>query len=182
MRVRHPEFLAALLIALVPAAHADVEKVATLCQNSICPHWWPKVNLPAGWHHDRDFSIHYNFNAIVPEGQSFSDAETVMYANAVFKPRVPESKTLKEFITNDHASFRKDVPDLSIVPAGNLTTADGKSAASWKLQPKTTGQWERVSYLEEGEYYIVFVISSRTEAGLNKNMLAYESLIRKYKE
>jgi hypothetical protein len=182
MRIRHLEFIAVLLIALASMANAGVEKTATLCGNGICPHWWPKLSVPAGWHHDHEFSVHYNFNALVPDGQSFSDTETVMYANAVFKPRVPESKTLKDFITNDHASFREETPDLAIVPDATLTTADGKSATSWLLQPKTAGQWERVAYLDEGEYYMVFVISSRTQAGLNKNMPVYELLIRNYKE
>lgn len=163
-------------------AYADVEKIATVCENSICPHWWPKVSIPAGWHHDRDNSVHYNFNALTPDGQSFSAAETVMYANAVFKPRVPESKTLKDFIINDQASIRQESPDLSVIPAGTLITANGKSAMSWVFQPTTTGQWERAAYLEEGEYYMVFVISSRTQAGLNENMAAYESLVHNYKE
>ncbi len=95
---------------------------------------------------------------------------------------VPESKTLKDFIANDHAGFRQESPDLSIIPAPTLNTADGKSAASWLLEPKTTGQWERVAYLEEGDYYFVFVISSRTQASLVRSMEAYESLVRNYKQ
>jgi hypothetical protein len=182
MRVHSLQILFAIVIAGSSSAFADVEKVATICEKAICPHWWPKVSVPAGWQHDRDYSLHFNFNALAPQGKSFADADTVMYANAVYKPRVPESKTLQEFIATDHANFRRETRDLSIVSSGNVTTADGKSALTWLLEPKTTGQWERVAYVEEGDYYMVFVISSRTQAGRNAGMPSFESLLNQYKE
>ena len=92
------------------SSYAEVEKVATVCQNGICPHWWPKVTVPLGWQHDRDHSLHYNFNALAPERNTFADSETVMYDNAIYKPRVPESKSLKEFVVNDHSGVLKEAP------------------------------------------------------------------------
>jgi hypothetical protein len=141
-RNRRLELLATLIIAFPIGATAEVEKFAVLCENSICPHWWPMLKPPAGWHHDRHYSVHYNINALVQDGQSFNDAETVMYANAVFKPRVPESKTLTAFIENNQAGFRQQFSDISIIPATTLTTSDRKPAEGWMLKPTTKGQWE----------------------------------------
>ena len=106
-----------------------------------------------------------------------------MYANAVFKPRVPESTNLAEFIKNDLVGFRNDHPGLRIERASPLRTADGKSAESHWLRPDgVNAQWERVSYVEEGEFYLVFVLSSRTQAGLSGANPAYEEFVRSYRE
>jgi hypothetical protein len=159
-----------------------MERIATPCRTGICFNWWPKLAVPAGWQHDRDHSLHYNFNALAPDGKSFADAEAVMYANAVYRPRVPESKTLEQFIRHDHENFTKSNPGLKIASATALKTADGKTARSWSLSPQGAGQWEQVAYLEQGEYYIVFVVSSRTQAGLRASMPAFEQLISGYRE
>lgn len=170
----------ALIQPLVVAA--GVERVATVCESGICFHWWPQVKVPAGWAHDNDHSLHYNFNALAPEGRSFADAEAVMYANAIYRPSVPEAKTLQEFIDNDHANFRRDSPDIAIEMAPELRTSDGKTVHSWTLSPKSQGQWERVAYFEEGEYIMVFVISSRTSTGLQREMSSFEHLVTGYTE
>jgi hypothetical protein len=172
----------AVALSACTAASADMERIASPCKTGICFNWWPKVAIPAGWQHDRDHSLHYNFNALAPEGKSFADAETVMYVNAVFRPRVPEAKTLDAFIRNDQVNFIKEVPDLRIAPTETLKTADSKTARSWTLSPASKGQWERVAYLEQGEYYIVFVISSRTQAGLLASGSKFEQLVAAYRE
>ena len=163
------------------AASAETERIATPCEKGVCFHWWPKLVAPTGWMHDRDQSLHYNVNALAPAGKSFVNSETVMYANAILRSRVPESKTLQDFIKADHANFLRESPGLSIVPAEDLKTAEGTTARSWNLAPKAEGNWERVAYFEEGEYYMVFVISSRSEAGLREQMASFERLVAGYK-
>jgi hypothetical protein len=164
------------------SAMAEVEKVAFSCGQEICFRWWPKVSPVAGWQHDRDHSLHYNFNALSPSGTTFATAETVMYANAIYKPRVPEDKTLANFINGDIEQFKRENPGLVVKPAAALVTADGKSVSVYWLQPKGAGQWERVAYFEEGEYYMLFVVSSRSESGLIAASRAYESLLAAYRE
>jgi hypothetical protein len=168
--------------SLVLPAHAEMEKIAIICDNGICPHWWPKLAVPAGWQHDEDASVDNNINALAPEGESFDDAVTVMYANAVYKPRVPELKTLAAFVAEDQAGLLKKWPDTSITHASALHTRDGKTAESWQIEPQADGSWERVAYLEEGEYYLVFVASTQTPEGLKKVMPTFESLVEDYKE
>lgn len=167
---------------LCGAAKADIERIAQPCDRGVCFRWWPKLQPPEGWQHDRGHSLHYNFNALAPQGANFADAETVMYANAVYKPRASWAKTLKAYIEGDHMNFRRDSPGIAIRPAPSLKTADGKLATSWTLEPKTNGQWERVAYFEEGEYYMVFVVSSRNRAGVQANQRAFESLVSGYRE
>ena len=90
----YTRLLALVLVLLSGSVHAEIEKFATPTDAGIQLQWWPKVQLPPGWHFDPGSSHHFGFNAIAPDGSTFSKAETVMYANAEYKPRVPETTTV----------------------------------------------------------------------------------------
>jgi len=83
----------------IPQSFAEIQKFANPCDQGICFSWWPKLPRVAGWHQDQDQSYNYKINAQAPDGRTFANAETVIYANAIYKPRVPESKTLQDLIT-----------------------------------------------------------------------------------
>lgn len=172
--------LIAALLASLPA-FADMEKIATPCEKGFCFHWWPKLTTVKGWHHDRDQSLYYSFNAQVPDGETFSNADTVIYANAPFKPRVPELKTLQKLINNDQRQFRTDFPGVEIKEVAPLVTANGQKLRSFLYLPTGPGSWERVSYGEEGKFYLIFTVSSRTQQGLNHALSAYKLFINTYK-
>jgi hypothetical protein len=112
--------------------------------------------------------------------ESFAGAETVMYANAIHKPRVAAAKTLAALIEGDHAGFVKKWPRLQVKMDGDLRTRDGVLAKTWRMEATATGQWERIAYIEEGEYYLVFVISSRTAAGLARSTPSFEAMVTTY--
>ena len=174
-----------LLLALLScSAYGEMEKFALPCTSSpnICFFWWPKLPAVTGWHHERNQSYNISANALAPDGSTFVDAETVMYAEALYKPRIPDTKSLEVLIDDDKKKFRTSTPGVLISEVAPLTTADGQKLRSLTFFPTAKGNWERVSYGEEGEFYLVFTISSRSKAGYDKAMLAYESLIHAYKE
>ena len=105
-----------------------------------------------------------------------------MYANAIYKPRSPKDKTLKIFIQGDKEQAQKNHPDIQILKAADLVTADGKKLPSFTFFPTTEGNWERVSYADEGDFYLIFTLSARTKAGYDKAVLDYQTLIKNYKE
>ena len=76
--------------------------------------WWPQVVAPPGWNVDEPASRHYAFRALAPVGQDFSQAVTVMYAKAAFKPRVANAGDLGAFIAQDVEAFREDLPGLAV--------------------------------------------------------------------
>jgi len=171
-----------LLILLLPnASSAEMVKSFTLDCKGICLHWWPKLPPIKGWHQDVDVSYHDNINVLVPDGHKFADADAVMYANAIYKSRVPEDKTLDHFIEGDKEKFLSDHPKMEIMELGRLTTGDGKSLRSLSFVLKDEG-WERVSYGEEGDFYLVFTLSSRSQKGYDETMGTYEKLVESYRE
>jgi hypothetical protein len=175
-----PVLLAVVLMAPA-AANAKIDKKATLGKNGIRLYWWPDLAHIKGWHHEDGASMEYGVNAEAPDGYTFSNAVAVIYAEAIYKPREPETKSLAMFIKNDKASFLAKDPAIEITEVDPLKTADGRSLATYTYFPAKEGNWEEVSYGEEGDYYLVFVISSRTRPGFEKALPVYEGFIREYK-
>ena len=66
--------------------------------------------------------------------------------------------------------------------AAALTSADGRKVVSLSYTPNSAGNWERVSYLEEGEFFLIFTVSSREQKGFDASAKAYETLISQYRE
>lgn len=175
-------FVAAVAMVTAVAAHADVEKFALMGNNGMRMVWWPKIAPPIGWAQDRRSSEHYAMNAFAPGGSTFNDADTVFYARAEYKQRVPEIKTLKQYIERDRKGALSHVADLKIKPGAALANGDGAKLDTLVFEPgATAGNWERVAFLEEGDYFFNFVISARTKAGYEKNVKVYEDWIRAYK-
>lgn len=171
-----------LLVLLSGTAHAEMEKLVVPCAQKICFHWWPKLPVVEGWHHDREHSLKYSFNAQAPDGSTFEDAETVMYAKALYKPAFPNLKTLDMVIEDDRQKFISSNPGIEVEEAGMLATGDGKQLKSFTFHSPRQGSWDRVSYGEEGQFYLIFTLSSGSSAGYQKAVTAYERFIERYKE
>jgi hypothetical protein len=169
-----------LLLSLAVQA-AEIEKRALVCQTGICLYWWPKLPQIKGWHQDKSFSYRYGVDALAPDGFTFSNAVAVMYANAAYKPRDPESKSLQMFIANDQRGFRSSDPGIKITEVSPLANGDGVKMPSYIFVPKAKGNWEQVTYAAEGDYYLTFVLSSRSKSGFQKAEDAYRKLISGYK-
>jgi hypothetical protein len=145
-------------------------------------HWWPKLRPLSGWHQDRELSLLYSANALAPDGFTFKNAETVMYAKAIYKPREPNVKSIKELIEKDKKDFEANVPGVLIQEAGSLFTGDGQELRSFTFFPATAGNWEHASYGKEGEFYLIFTASSRSKSGFESAARAYEKLVASYRK
>lgn len=182
--------IAGLIFATAAAVRAEIVKTAipNCVKDKICFYWWPKLPPLKGWHVDERANFANGdgngINALVPDGSDFVNADTVIYAQAIFKERYeadnPKSKTLDAFIADDRAAIAQDHKDMRIDEAAALTTGGGQKLRS--LTFARPGEWERVSYGEEGGYYLLFVINAHSENGYRANMSAYENLVRSYRE
>ena len=63
-----------------------------------------------------------------------------------------------------------------------LVTGDGQILKSFTFFPKEKGNWEQVLYGEEGDFYLIFTVSSRTKEGFTKALGIYKQFINQYKE
>ena len=164
------------LLALSGAASADVERIAVQTESGLRLMWWPKINPPTGWHFDEGSSQHYAFKAFAPNDSTFSDAETVIYAKANFKPRTPDIKNVEALIEQDISGISHVVAER----AKPLLSRNGQTFEVVSFSPKTDGNWERVAYGEETEYYIRFTVSSHTREGLSRALPTFQALVASY--
>lgn len=164
------------------AVNAGIHKETFPTQNGTQFLWWPVMPDIDGWSHDREFSLRYGINAQVPDGFSFANSETVIYSKAVYKPIASDLENLDAFIENDKSSLLSKEPTVSIKKLLEFTNQYGAAFHMYSFSPKEKGNWERVAYSEEDEFYLVFTISSRSEQGLKDNLKAYNLFIRNYGE
>src|SRR6476659_7512895 len=97
--------LVAVTGLLSAPAHAEIENIAQHCDQKLCLSWWPKLPPLKGWHQDRPSSLRNSINALAPDGRTFANAEAVIYARAIYKPRVPDVRSLDQLIENDKRDF-----------------------------------------------------------------------------
>ena len=173
--------LLALIFLLPCAATAQIEKIATPTNSGIELQWWPKVQPPHGWHFDSGSSHHFSFNAMAPDGSTFSAAETVMYAKADYKPRVPETKNLAQLVAQDISDFHQAYPGMAVTAEPPVLSADHIQLQVITFTPSTGGNWERVAYGENSEFYVLFTVSSRTKGGLERAMPAFKAMVASYR-
>ena len=180
----NPRHLLAVLscIAMATPAIAEIERVATTDAGNLSMRSWPKLTPPKGWKHDRPHSVSYGINALAPQRGNFGTAQTVMYAKAIPKSRERELKSVDMLMERDKRKALARNSGMTVAAGAPLRTADGKTLQSITYAPKGEGNWERVAYGEEGEFYLLFAVSARTRAGYDGAMKSFEALVRSYKE
>ncbi len=163
--------------------HAEIKKTVIPVGKCgrMCFYWWPVLPKVEGWHQDIKGSYEFAANTQAPDKFTFANSETVIYAKALYKPRIPKISNIYELIDDDRSRFEKDA-ELTINKINSTITADGQKLLTYSFYPKGKGNWEHVSYGEEGDFFLVFTISSRTKSGLEKNLPVYNEFIEKYKK
>jgi hypothetical protein len=159
----------------------EIEKIAIPSQRGLDLYWWPKVGAPYGFFHDEAASRLTSVKMFVPKGFTFSNAETVIYAKASFKSRMPKVKSLKALIEQDLAEFKGRDPNLIVNPGPSIKDGDNKQLDVFSFVPSAQGNWETVAYSEEGEFYLLFTISSRSKDGHEACLPLFKAMIEGYR-
>lgn len=171
--------IAFVLTCSVFPVGAETEGFAYQCESSTCFWRRPIVDAPPGWVKDEESGAHFKFNAFARKGESFTDSDAVMYAHAVYRKNA--APTLAEHI-NQHKERHLKANRGSAMPKPQFTrNADGKQLTTLTSTPgKPDGDWETVAFDEEGDYYLVFVLSARTKQAHDKARDDFAALVRGY--
>jgi hypothetical protein len=159
---------------------AEIYKEAVPTDHGIEFYWWPVLKAANGWTHDEGASRANGVNAFVPTGYSFSDAPAVIYARAIYKPRVPETKTLAQLISDDGAEFKSHFPGVEISELPPLRVGAASNFRYFSFKPMQQGSFELVAYGEEPEFYLIFTVSGKTLSDLAKARPAFEKMVSNY--
>ena len=188
MNPRHTAALALVgwfLVVPPRPLSAEIYKFAIPSDQGMKLYWWPQLQVPDGWVHDEGASRSTGSNMLVPKGQSFAQAPAVMYGEALYKPRIPETRSLDQLISEDKRKFQNHTPGIVILPLPALKNGDGRSLRCFSYSPPQrdgAGSWEWTAYSEEGDFYLIFVLSAKSEAALETALPSFRRLIATYKE
>lgn len=174
-------FLLAFVAGPMPG-RAEVEKNAVSGAQGIELFWWPRLPAVEGWEHDRPASLQYGANMLVPRGKAFGAAEAVIYAKALYKPRAPQIASLDALVERDRQEFGGPGGGLLVHDSSRLYSADAHPLPCLLFEPVSGGNWERVCYLEEGDYYLLFTLSSRSRAGFESSMKTFVEVVTHYRQ
>jgi hypothetical protein len=174
--------LAASAIALCLPGRAEVERTAIAGGDGIELFWWPKLPPLNGWDHDEIASLQYGANVLAPRGKTFADSESAIYAKALYKPRVPQVKSLSELIDGNRKDFSEDHGGTQVKDAARLASGNGRPVACLIVEPTSPGNWQKVCYLEEGDYFLVFTLISQSRSNFDSSVKAFEALISRYRQ
>jgi len=159
---------------------AEIYKRAVPTEHGIEFCWWPVLKPVPGWAHDEDASRANGVNAFVPIGYSFSDAPAVIYARALYKPRIPETKSLAQLISDDRAEFQANFPGVEVKELAPIAVGAGSKFRYFSFIPKQQGSFELVVYADDPEFYLIFTLSGKTSADLVKARSAFEKMVSNY--
>ena len=167
-------------LLLASPCFSDITKTAVPTDEGLKFYWWPNVEIPNGWFHDRDISLVRSANFLIPIGETFSDAEVILYARAIYKESPGVSPTLDALILSDIEMFESLPSTVNVRKVNALPIADGSLTISYTFLPESEGNWEQVSYIDDGDFFTMFVVSSRTQSGYLSALVAYEEMIGSY--
>ena len=171
-----------LVLSVASAVDAGVYKLAVPAGSGMKLYWWPILPDLPGWVHDQLASKQYDANFLVPRGQTFANAPAVIYARALYKPRIPETKSIDQLIADDERQIAKDSPDIRMSEQAALQDRDGKGFRCVSFAPSAEGDWEFVAYGEEDDFYLIFTVSGNSPGALEKALPEFKKLIARYKK
>ena len=175
--------LLTILAAFLPGVClGGIFKLAVPTDHGVQFYWWPELPKIRGWTHDEEASRGNGVNMLLPDGKTFSNAPAVMYARALYKARVPETKSLAQLIADDRAEFEKEVPGIEVKEITPISDGDGKAHRCFAYSPPKKGSWELVAYCEEGDFYLIFTVSGNTKAALTNATGDFARLLSGYHE
>lgn len=163
----------------VQTSNAEILRVQTPCDSRTCVYWLPKLPALPGWH------LHTTIEpqdavVLVPDGYTYTNAEYIIYARALQKGLLMDRPSLQGFIAQDAEDYKALYPGIKVTEAGVVQTAQHDSLRSLKLTPSKSGPWEQITYHEEGDHFVVVVLTSKTAAGYKKARTEYIELLRRY--
>jgi len=161
-------------------AQAELERLGYPTDHGIELMWWPKVTPPKGWFQDTQVSMQNFLNMLVPKGKTYENSPAVMYARALYHEKADMDKELASAIESDRKGSLEHDPNSKIAEIAAFATGDGQKLRTFSFTPAGKGNWELVAYGREPDYVLMFCISARSSAALEKYRPAFAAMILSY--
>ena len=133
--------MVAIALCIPFTVFAGMYKLAVPEKSGTEAYWWPILPDLPGWVHDEVASRRFASNFLVPRGQTFANAPAVIYAKALYKPRIPDTQSVDQLIADDERQVAKQSPGIRISEQAALQDRDGKGFKCIAYAPSSEGSW-----------------------------------------
>jgi len=135
------------------------------------------IDAPKGWELDPKTAKEYGVNVVLyPTGSSFQNAPAVMYANTLRK-----DETVQDVMKHEADTYREKYKGIQISSRPELQTKDRTIAHVQCYKGEKENQSdEAVAFIHEKGFYVLLVLSARSEHAFEEAYPAYEQLVRSY--
>ena len=139
------------------------------------------VDTPKGWVLDVESARASGLQAILyPEGATYESAPALIYANAIVRADGGK-EPVEAAIDRELRVWATRLPEVPIVYAAPLPTADGKTATvKHFLGGKGDAAFEAVAYVGEEKTVSVLVLSARNQDGFEIGLPIFARLVGSY--
>ncbi|CAN5361964.1 hypothetical protein BH09PSE6_BH09PSE6_23440 [soil metagenome] len=175
--------LAAALVAagLPGTADAVVDTVPQPCGANVCLWDKPRIDPPRGWTLDETLSRTTRVSVFTPAQSGVSGAPVVFYARAAKREENTKSRDLATFAAADLDRMLATQLTLGATALPDFKV-DGARFLQRRVAASTAaGTHETLAYIEDGEYFVTFVLSARTAADHDRMRPVFERWLRSYK-
>jgi hypothetical protein len=137
------------------------------------------VKAPEGWVLDGKSGASQGLAAVsYPEGSSWKDGAAVMYVNTACRCG---AKSLEEFVEGDVKRFREGAPGLKVSDGPALKLEGGQKVLVKRFSGDENGNVESVAYVDEGDEFLLFVLTARTRKDFDASAEAFDRMVSSYR-
>ena len=138
------------------------------------------IEAPPGWVIDNQAGVPLGLYAVFyRNGESWQEGTAVMYVNTASPDSGRAADPLCIF-AEDSARFVRVTPTMRIVRAPSLQTHDHHVAYVRYFSGASNGRYEAVAYITETTVTPMIVLSSKTQAGFQSALPAFDQLVESY--
>lgn len=140
------------------------------------------LTAPSGWVLDNESGLQEGLMAVFyPKGETWADAETVMYTT-FSSYDTTKKEDVYVMIKYDSVQFTTNAPKIKIIKQKPIKMGKTKKTALiYDYLDEENKNFERVAYIGEKKGVAMIIITSRSNAGLQKNIKKFESLLKTYR-
>ncbi|CAN5161307.1 hypothetical protein BH10PSE17_BH10PSE17_04280 [soil metagenome] len=172
----------ALLIGLAAGqAHAVVDTVPQPCGANVCLWDKPRIDPPKGWTLDEALSRSTRVSVFTPADRGLSGAPAVFYARAAKREENTKSRDVAAFAAADLDRMLSSQLTLSATSLGDLKVDNARFLRRRVATSTAEGTHETLAYVEDGEYFVTFVLSARSAVEHDRLRPVFERWLRSYK-
>lgn len=131
------------------------------------------LHMPLGWDNDATAAHDMVIDlALHPDSIKWSKAPIVMYSKVTMKQSA--SQSLDDVIALDLQSFLKNAPLATARELRRLNTfPQGRPLIIYSIEDNSQSNFERIAYVDAGEYVVMLVMGTREEHQIGLNEAAF---------